>query len=333
MCSFQSRIDHLPYDIDDDVTRHMLEHMIDKNGSPPPPDHDNIQSRLPESWILEPMEEPHQILYINVDEEWTSTVHTARFHDHINEISDRLPEGWDRRLDSWGNLFYVDHLTKHATRKDPRFNKDVDPETGLPKGWKRIKDHEGHDFYFQKQGKMILGTYKPSSLKKKYITSSQKFLEKEPQDGEKPVISKAGQRLRGKTPNPAPAPSSSSQPSDASPQMTFQNESLSSVLAKDMNAPTLTEEEKFKWYTMFDGATKSHEEYITLDEALDQSKAFGFPQNVVEEIWKKSDANHDRRWDKDEYATAMHILNEVTAEIIRREADVSEGEILFIPIT
>lgn len=97
-----------------------------------------------------------------------------------------------------------------------------------------------------------------------------------------------------------------------------------------MNAPILTEEEKLKWYTMFDGATKSHEEYITLDEALDQSKAFGFPQTVVEEIWKKSDANHDRRWDKDEYATAMHILNEVTAEVIKREADVSKGEIFSI---
>lgn len=201
MYSFQSRIDNLPYDIDDDVTRHMLELMIDKNGSSSPPDYDRIQSRLPDSWRLEVMDEPHQILYINLDEEWTSTVHPARFHDHGNEISDRLPEGWERRLDSWGNLFYVDHLTKSATRKDPRFNKDVDPETGLPKGWNRIKDHEGRDFYFQKQGKMILGTYKPSSLKKKYITSSQKFLEKEPKDGEKPVISKAGQRLRGKTAN------------------------------------------------------------------------------------------------------------------------------------
>ena len=225
-------------------------------------------------------------------------------------------------------MFYVDHLTKHATRKDPRFNKDVDPETGLPKGWKRIKDHKGNDFYFQKQGKMILGTYKPSSLMKKYITSSQKFLEIEPKDGEKPVISTAGQRLRGKTPDATPAPFPSSQPSHAD----FRNQSLSSVLAKGSNALTLTEEERLKWYTMFDGATKSHEEFITLDEAFDQSKAFGLPQIVVEEVWKKSDASNDRRWDKDEYATAMHILNEVTAEIIRREADVSEGEILFISI-
>ena len=330
MYSFQSRIDNLPYDIDDDVTRHMLELMIDKNGSPLPPDHDEIQRCLPESWRLKVMKEPHQILYINLDEEWTSTVHPARFHDHRNEISDRLPEGWDRRLDSWGNLFYVDHLTKSATRQDPRFNKDVDPETGLPKGWNRIKDHKGDDFYFQKQGKMILGTYKPSSLKKKYITSSQKFLEKEPKDGEKPVISKAGQRLLGKPPKTAPAPFPSSQPSLADPLTIFQNESLSIVLAKDMSAPVLTEEGKLTWYTMFDGATKSHEDYITLDEALDQSKAFGFPQNVVEEIWKKSDTNHDRRWDKDEYATAMHILNEVTAEIIKREAYASKGERLFI---
>ena len=87
MCSFQSRLDHLPYDIDDDVTRHMLELMIDTNGSPPPPDHDKIQKRLPESWKLEEMDEPHQILYINVDEEWTSTVHLIRFHDYRNKIS------------------------------------------------------------------------------------------------------------------------------------------------------------------------------------------------------------------------------------------------------
>ena len=226
------------------------------------------------------MDKPHQILYINLDEEWTSTVHPARFYDHRNESSDRLPEGWERRLDSWGNLFYIDHLTKSATRKDPRFNKDVDPETGLPKGWKKIKDHKGDDFYFQKQGKMILGTYKPSSLKTKYITSSQKFLEKEPKDGEKPVVSSAGQRLRGKTPKTAPAPFPSSQPSHANPLMAFQNESLTTVLAKDMSIPILTEEEKVKWYTMFEGATKSHEEYITLDEALGQSKAFGFPRTL-----------------------------------------------------
>ena len=330
MYSFQSKIDHLPYDLDDDVTRDMLELMIDKDGSPPPPDHDMIQSRLPESWRLEVMDEPHQILYINLDEVWTSTVHPARFHDHRNEVSDRLPEGWERRLDSWGNLFYVDHLTKSATRKDPRFNKDVDPETGLPKGWNKIKDHKGDDFYFQKQGRMILGTYKTSSLTKKYITSSQKFLEKEPKDGEKPVISKAGQKLRGKSPRTAPAPSPSSQSSHANPLMTFQDESLSTVWPKDTSPRVLTEEEKLKWYTMFDGATKSHDEYITLDEALGQSKAFGFPQNVVEEIWRKSDANHDRRWDKDEYATAMHTLNEVTAVIIKREADASKSETLFM---
>ena len=308
----------------------MLELMIDKNGSPSPPDHNGIQSLLPESWRLEPMEKPHQILYINLDEEWTSTVHPARFHDHRNEISDRLPEGWDRRLDSWGNLFYVDHITKSATRKDPRFNKDVDPESGLPKGWKKIKDYKGRDFYFQKQGRMILGTYKPSSLRAKYITSSQHFIEKEPKDGEKPMISQAGQKLRGKLPKTAPAHSPSSHSSHANPLMTFQDGSLSTVWPKDTSPPVLTEEEKLKWYTMFDGATKSHEEYITLEEALDQSKAFRFPQNVVEEIWKKSDANHDRRWDKDEYATAMHILNEVTAEIIKREADASKGERLFI---
>ena len=300
--------------------------MIDKNG-PQPPDYDMIQSRLPESWRLEVMEKPHKILYINLDEEWTSTVHPARFHDHRSEISDRLPEGWERRLDSWGNLFYVDHLTKNATRKDPRFNKDVNPETGLPKGWNKIRDHKGDDFYFQKQGRMILGTYKPSSLTTKYITSSQKFLEKEPKDGEKPVISKAGQKLRGKSPNTASALFPSSQSSHANPLMTSQDKSLSTVWPKDTN-PLLTEEEKLRWYTMFDGAAKSHEEYITLDEALGQSKAFGFPQTVVEEIWRRSDANHDRRWDKDEYATAMHILNEAAAEKIKREADASTGRTL-----
>ena len=174
-------------------------------------------------------------------------------------------------------MFYVDHLTKSATREDPRFNKDVNPENGLPKGWSKIKDDKGNYFYFQKQGRMILGTYKPSSLTTKYITSSQKFLEKEPKDGEKPVISRAGQKLRSKSPNTASAPFPSSQPSHANSLMTVQDESLNTVWPKD-TSPVLTEEEKLRWYTMFDGATKSHEEYITLDEALGQSKAFGSPK-------------------------------------------------------
>ena len=304
----------------------MLELMIGKDGSAPPPDFNMIQDRLPESWKLDVLEEPHQIMYYNVDEEWTSTVHPARFHDRNNEISDKLPEGWDRRLDSWGNLFYVNHLTKSANRKDPRFDSDVDSETGLPKGWHKINDHEGNDFYFRKYGKMILGTYKPSSLKTKYLTSRQKFLEKVPEEGEKPVISEAGQKLRRRPPKTAPTPVTSSQSSHPKSQ----NVSQGHRWPENTSLPSLTEEEKVKWYTMFDGATKSHEEYITLDEALDQSKAFRFPQDIVEEIWKKSDSNHDRRWDKDEYATAMHVLNEVTAEMAQREGDASKGKTVFL---
>ncbi|KAI1332851.1 hypothetical protein F5Y16DRAFT_356748 [Xylariaceae sp. FL0255] len=51
-----------------------------------------------------------------------TTVRPSSFYDESSEYSVKLPPGWDRRLDSWGNLFFVDKNTKVAVREDPRFN-------------------------------------------------------------------------------------------------------------------------------------------------------------------------------------------------------------------
>jgi hypothetical protein len=60
------------------------------------------------------------------------SVHPSRFFDATGNVPTALPPGWDRRLDSWGNLFFVDHSTRSAVREDSRFNKKIVQATGLP---------------------------------------------------------------------------------------------------------------------------------------------------------------------------------------------------------
>lgn len=152
------------------------------------------------------------MIYINIEEGWKSTAHPARFTDPDNAISDQLPEGWERRLDSWGNFFFVDRHTLSTTREDPRFNKGISQDTGLPTGWSTVKDYEGVDFFFRKRGKMILDTYDPTTMTRKDLYHKI-FVAKEPEEGEQPRVLKKSQELLGKSltdtmpskpPEPAP---------------------------------------------------------------------------------------------------------------------------------
>ena len=288
--------------------------MIGIIGAPIPPDDDLISNSLSEDWEFEVVLKPHGIRYINTLEKWASTVHPARFHNPDSKLSDQLPEAWDRRLDSWGNIFFVDKHTKTATRQDPRFNEKVDQTTGLPIGWRKILDHDDKPFFYKNKGKMIIGTKKPESMMTKNMTGSKHFLEREPKDGEKPVISEAGLRLRGRQyktskPQVSAEVSKSAPPSDSVEHKTEETPTKDVDRGTEAKAsPDIGHEERIKWYTMFASALKPQQACITLEEALDQCKAFELPDDLVQEIWERSDANHDRQIDINEYANAMHEI-------------------------
>ena len=254
-----------------------------------------------------------------MNEAWRSTVHPARFTDSESDVSNQLPVGWDRRLDSWGNLFFVDHHTKSASREDPRFNKKVDQNTGLPIGWLSIKDHKDTEFFFRKQGRMIIGTYDATTLNSKDLRHKN-FIATEPKDGEKPKISDLGRELLGRSETEGvhkapslPAPTGSA-PADGSSEVEVADGQASEAVE---NSPTaieradpasMTEDEKAKYYAMFEAAVKKSKWFISLEEAMEQSHAFGLLPGIAMDIWERSDANHDRRWNIDEYANAMHDI-------------------------
>ena len=129
-----------------------MELLIGPDGTRKTDDYEVITRSLPEEWFSTIISRPQNIVYINTDEAWRSTVHPARFTDASSEVSNNLPDGWDRRLDSWGNLFFVDHHTKSASREDPRFNKKVDQKTGLPFGMALYQRPQGQGVFLQKAG-------------------------------------------------------------------------------------------------------------------------------------------------------------------------------------
>ena len=61
-----------------------------------------------------------------------------------------------------------------------------------------------------------------------------------------------------------------------------------------------------EYYTMFEQAPKAEKWTITLQKALEHTKTFDIPADIVREIWEMSDTNRDQRWDIEEFANAMH---------------------------
>ena len=302
--------DGLPWDLDDEVSRELAESLIGPTGTPMMADFESISESLPEEWMSNTVEDSNNMIYINTEEGWNSTVHPARFTETDSEISSKLPEHWDRRLDSWGNLFFVDHHTQSATREDPRFNKSISQDTGLPIGWRTIADHQGASFFFRNRGKMMIGTYDPTTMTRKDLRDKI-FLAKEPEEGDQPVVSKAGQELLGKKRTdqiftPTTKRSNNVLATTELPDTILNVETA----AQKVSMPTT---EKVKYYTMFDQASKAEKWTITLPEALENTKSFELPAEMVEEIWRRSDSNHDQRWDIEEYANAMHEIMVATS--------------------
>ena len=222
-----------------------------------------------------------RIIYIDLSTETESTVHPARFYNPEDEKSIKLPPGWDRRLDSWGNLFFVDHHTQQAVREDPRYNTSIDQDTGLPKGWQEIRDHEKKQFFFTPKGKLFIGTYKPTTMKSKSL-DNKRLMHRAPRDGENPstLIKRFGLERSVE-------------------------EKASTILAAN-NAPQMTGEEKERYYELFQGAEKAKSSTITMSEALKHCQSFDLPPGELWNILTHTDANHDMQWNVDEYAEALH---------------------------
>ena len=58
-----------------------------------------------------------------------------------------LPAGWERRTDSNGRSYYVDHNTRTTSWEDPRRNLAAAPQQPLPPGWEMRLSPEGYPYF------------------------------------------------------------------------------------------------------------------------------------------------------------------------------------------
>ena len=106
-----------------------------------------------------------------------------------DENSHLLPSGWDRRLDTWGCVFYVDHNTQQAQRIHPHDDPNINFATGLPIGWEETVDHNGIKYFFNSS--MLRGTYRGTAMRS--MTMDEKFvLQSRPTRGDIPPIEDGG---------------------------------------------------------------------------------------------------------------------------------------------
>ncbi|KAG8529739.1 uncharacterized protein KY384_005220 [Bacidia gigantensis] len=151
--------DGLPIDLNDGISRELAHARYLDERIPA----DDIESSLPKGWRWSCDADGHPT-YTSPgtgqgSEAWQSTVHPTFLPSH----SCRLPPGWDYRLDSWGTLFYVDHHTGTAQRVNPTDDGVTNTETGLPKGWTKMKDQSGADYYLEEAS--LIATYKGKVMK------------------------------------------------------------------------------------------------------------------------------------------------------------------------
>lgn len=59
----------------------------------------------------------------------------------------QLPKGWEKRKDSKGRTYYVDHVNKTTSWNSPNCADDSVEEVQLPRGWEKRKDDKGRAHY------------------------------------------------------------------------------------------------------------------------------------------------------------------------------------------
>ena len=155
---------------------------------------DDIKESLPHGWQCSRNDEGrliynHLSTKDHTSEPLKTTVHPAFFlaapKKSMGISAGRLPPGWDIRLDTWGNVFYVDHNTAAAQRVHPKADPNVNYVSGLPHGWTETRDHNGARYFYETT--TLKATYQGSLMKSD--TSGEKFtLDSVPISGNIPPI-------------------------------------------------------------------------------------------------------------------------------------------------
>jgi len=281
----------MPYDFTDPLSCEFASINLGNAGRRTEYSADLIEQKLPSSWGVEVHESGNHRYHPCVDDVYY-TVHPARFFNQDDENNGlvRLPPGWDRRLDKWGNLFFVDHNTKSASRNDPRFNRLVDQEIGLPLGWKKIANQKGRAFFYSVKSKIVEVTYEPSSMNSKSL-SKKHFLTRVPIDGDHPAdLIRRRKTSRGS--NEAPIVGSVQQ--------------IKFVVPDRIAKPK--QEETALYFQLFLKATPRKTFRLNKEEAIAQCRDFGLPENIIIAVLESSDADRNELWNADEYADTVHKM-------------------------
>jgi len=271
-------------DLGDELSREYVRLSIGNNGLPIPYSQEVLAQSLPQDWTLDPdFDGQGHCVYLDYSTEPDGqySVHPSRFFDISGDSPTALPPGWDRRLDTWGNLFFVDHNTRSAVREDPRFNRKIDQLTGLPQGWHKITDHNDMPFFYWLIGKRILGTYDPANMTNKSVQGKFK-LRSVPTAGTDPYTV-----------------ATSDLPRDLAIARKEQE-------AAKLRPREMTDEEKHHYDAHFAAVPKADTVFISLIEALEHCKSFTIQPAVAYQILLQTDSDHDCKWDVDEYSDALH---------------------------
>jgi hypothetical protein len=287
-----------PYDLSDELTTEFVQSWRGNMGTPMKYTDTAIDDSLPDDWTWDRDHSGRgNHKYTDRKSGVSYTVHPARFY-RIGDESPTLPPGWDRRLDSLGNLFFVDHHTKSTTRQDPRYNPRIDKRSGLPSGWNKINDKNGADFFYREIGIQLIGTYNPSTLNSKSMDDKY-CISRAPVDGELPLeMDKEQGDLADTAANdsvqdrdtPSPAPD----------------------LLKSEDLPPISPDQRKLYYRVFESASKNvlgevHPR-ISLEVAMAQMSQFEVPERLARAVLSWADKDNNGLWNPEEYAQALHMI-------------------------
>ncbi|EPE31636.1 EF-hand [Glarea lozoyensis ATCC 20868] len=282
-----------PYDLGDAISRLLASKDIGALGTHKLLSADDIDLSLPDDWsYFWQSEDTNEIVYVDNNTMTESTVHPARFNNTEDEVGTHvLPPGWQRRLDTWGNIFFVDHHTRRAVREDPRFNLKINQNTGLPDGWLAIEDHKLTPFFYRRSGRMVFGTYNPAAMKSKSLKDKW-TLSRVPEQGEDPES-----LVEIKTPLA---------------RRNFEDQKKArdkaAALAASLVIPPMTPKEEAYYHSVFESVEKEDPFRINYKEALTLCTTFSVSVDLADKVLKQTDGNRDWKWNVDEYAKTLHRI-------------------------